>query len=192
MRWFRKQSIQTKLIFFYTVLGLLPMLLIAIYTYANTRSLLLDGLYEDLSTQLEQTRRSLEEKIGDYYAVSNILYMDDTLYNYLTADYSQTGYEDLYGYVDGLCTNINTLYPDINRISFYSSNGTLPRDDYYFYLLDRDNLPDWYAKTSRAGGILYMESEDAETVSFTRMMKRSLEERAKGFWRKIQYLRYFE
>ena len=76
MRWFRKQSIQTKLIFFYTVLGLLPMLLIAIYTYANTRSLLLDGLYEDLSTQLEQTRRSLEEKIGDYYAVSNILYME--------------------------------------------------------------------------------------------------------------------
>ena len=169
-KWFRRQSIQTKLIFSYTVLGLLPMLLIAGYTYKNTRSLLLEGLYKELATQLEQTRKSLEERIGDYYAVSNILYMDDTLYNYLTADYSRTGYEDLYGYVDGLCTNISTLYPDIRRISFYSSNDTLPQDDYYFYLLDWENLPDWYAKTSWAGGILHMESEDAERVSFTRMM----------------------
>lgn len=169
-KWFREQSIQTKLIFSYTVLGLLPMLLIAVFTYINTRSLLLDGLYEDLSAQLEQTRRALEEKIVDYYSVSNILYMDDTLYNYLTVDYSRTGYEDLYGYVDGLCTNIHTLYPDIDKISFYTDNDTLPQDDYYFYLLDWENLPDWYAKTSWAGGILYMESEAPERVSFTRLM----------------------
>ena len=96
-KWFREQNIQTKLIFSYTVLSLFPMLLIAVYTYINTRTLLLNGLYEDLSAQLEQTCRTLEEKIGDYYSVSNILYMDDTLYYYLTADYSRTGYEDLYG-----------------------------------------------------------------------------------------------
>lgn len=169
-KWFRQQSIQTKLLFSYTVLGLVPMLLIAVYTYINTRSLLLDGLYEDLSIQLEQTRRTLEEKIGDYYSVSNILYMDDTLYNYLTADYSRTGYEDLYGYVDGLCTNIQTLYPDIDKISFYSDNNTLPQDDYYFYLLDWENLPGWCAKTSWAGGILHMEGEDPQKISFTRLM----------------------
>lgn len=169
-RWFGQQSIQVKLIFFYTVLGLVPMLLIAVYTYVNTRAVLLSGLYEDLSVQLEQTRKTLEKKVGDYYSVSNILYMDDTLCNYLTVDYSRKGYEDLYGYVDGLCTNIQTLYPDISRISFYSSNDTLPQDDYYFYLLDWENLPEWYEKTSWAGGILYMESEGADQISFTRMM----------------------
>lgn len=88
-KWFGEQSIQTKLILSYTVLGLFPMLLIAVYTYINTRSLLLDGLYEDLSVQLEQTRKNLDEKMRDYYSVSNILYMDDTLYSYLTVDYSK-------------------------------------------------------------------------------------------------------
>lgn len=169
-KWFRKQSIQTKLILAYTVLGLFPMLFIAAYTYVNTRALLLDGLYEDLSAQLAQTRKTLEEKMRDYYSVSNILYMDDTLYNYLTVDYSQRGYEELYGYVDGLCTNIHTLYPDISGISFYTSNDTLPKDGYYFNHLDWENLPDWYARTSWAGGTLHMEGEDGQTVSFTRLM----------------------
>lgn len=169
-RWLEEQSIQTKLIVSYTVLGLLPMLLIAVYTYVNTRSILLRGLYEELSVQLEQTRKTLEDKAGDYYSVSTMLYMDDMLYNYLTVDYSQRGYEDLYRFVDGLCTNIQTLYPDISRISFYSSNDTLPEDDYYFYRLDWDHLPEWYGQASQAGGILYMGSEGEKGISFTRMM----------------------
>lgn len=169
-KWFERCSVQTKLILSYTVLALVPMFVIAVYTYFNTREILLNGLHEDLSGQLEQTKKNLDEKIGDYYAVSNIIYMDNTLQSSLTVDYSERGFEDLYAYVDNLFTGIHTLYPDISRISIYSSNETLPEDDYYFYYLERENLPKWYADTSRAGGILHMESEDGQTISFTRQM----------------------
>lgn len=169
-KWFERSSVQTKLILAYTVLTLVPMIVIAIFTYIHTRDILLNSLYEDLSGQLERMKKSMDEKIGNFYSVSNILYMDNTLQSYLTVDYTERGYEDLYAYVDNQFSGIITLYPDISRISVYSSNKTLPQDHYYFFLLDRENLPDWYAVTSRAGGVLHMESETDGTICFTRKM----------------------
>lgn len=169
-KWFERCSVQTKLILSYTVLALVPMLVIAVYTYFNTRDILLDSLYEDLSAQLERTGKNLDEKLGNYYAVSNILYMDNTLQSYLTVDYSEKGFEDLYDYVNSLFSSILTFYPEISRISLYSSNETLPEDDFYFYYLDQKELPGWYADASRAGGILHMEAEDNGIIGFTRQM----------------------
>lgn len=169
-KWFSRQSVQTKLMLSYTVLVLIPMLVIAVYTFLDTRQILLEGLYEDLSGQLEQTQKNLDERVNGYYAVSNMLYMDKTLQSYLTVDYSERGYEDLYSYVNSLFTNIQTLYPDIEQLSVYSSNATLPRDEYYFYYLDRESLPEWYEQTSRAGGVLHMSNNNDGMVSFTRLM----------------------
>lgn len=169
-RWFNGISIQKKLMLAYSILALVPMLIIAGYTYRNTKQILLNGLYEDLTAQLELTRKKLDEKTNGFYAVSNMIYMDSTLQSYLTVDYSNQGYEDLYMYVDDLFTGMQTLYPDICNISIYSSNQTLPQDKYYFYSLDAENLPDWYGKTSRAGGILYMESQPDGLISFTRLL----------------------
>lgn len=169
-KWFERCSVQTKLILSYTALALVPMLVIAVYTYFNTRDILLDSLYEELSAQLERTGKNLDEKLGDYYAVSNILYMDNTLQSYLTVDYSEKGFEDLYDYVDSLFSSILTFYPEISRISVYSSNETLPEDDFYFYYLNEKELPGWYEDASRAGGILHMEAEDGGIIGFTRQL----------------------
>lgn len=170
VKWFERSSVQTKLMLSYTVLTLVPMIVIAIFTYSNTREILLDSLYEDLSAELEYTKKNLDEKIGSYYSVSNILYMDNTLQSYLTMNYNKKGYEDLYAYVDNQFSGIMALYPDISRISVYSSNETLPADHYYFWRLDRENPPDWYAYAGREGSVLHMEGREDETVSFTRQM----------------------
>lgn len=170
IKWFERRGVQTKLILSYMLLTLVPMIVIAVFTYCSTRDILLDSLYEDLSGQLEQTRKSLEDRIGNYYSVSNIFYMDNTLQSYLTVDYSDKGYEELYGYVDSLTTGITALYSDIGRICIYSSNETLPEDNFYFYYLERDDLPGWYEDTSKAGGILHMESGEDGTMCFIRQM----------------------
>lgn len=169
-KWFNKISIQKKLMLAYSVLALVPMLVIAGYTYHNTREILLESMYMDLNTQLELTRKKLDEKTNGYYAVSNMIYMDSTLQNYLTEDYSDHGYEDLYLYVDQLFTGVQTLYPDIRNISVYSNNDTLPQDKYYFYNLKADELPEWYEETSRAAGILHMQSHSDGEISFTRLL----------------------
>lgn len=165
----KSAGVQYKLIFYYALFALLPMFLIAVFTYGNTKKIQLERLYEELSYQMEHTIKNLDEKANNYYAVSNMFYMDNTLQSYLTADYSQRGYEDLYSYVDDLFSNIKTFNPDITKISVYTSNRTLPQDEYYFYLLDPKNLPDWYQTTGN-GGVMHMQNTGNGTISFTRKL----------------------
>ena len=165
----KSAGVQYKLIFYYALFALLPMFLIAVFTYGNTKKIQLERLYEELSYQMEHTIKNLDEKANSYYAVSNMFYMDNTLQSYLTADYSQRGYEDLYSYVDDLFSNVKTFNPDITKISVYTSNRTLPQDEYYFYLLDPEKLPDWYQTTGN-GGVMHMQNTGNGTISFTRKL----------------------
>lgn len=165
----KSAEVQYKLIFYYALFALLPMFLIAVFTYGNTKKIQLERLYEELSYQMEHTIKNLDEKANNYYAASNMFYMDNTLQSYLTADYSQRGYEDLYSYVDDLFSNVKIFNPDITKISVYTSNRTLPQDEYYFYLLDPENLPDWYQTTGN-GGVMHMQNTGNGTISFTRKL----------------------
>lgn len=165
----KSAGVQYKLIFYYALFALLPMFLIAVFTYGNTKKIQLERLYEELSYQMEHTIKNLDEKANNYYAASNMFYMDNTLQSYLTADYSQRGYEDLYSYVDDLFSNVKIFNPDITKISVYTSNRTLPQDEYYFYLLDPKNLPDWYQTTGN-GGVMHMQNTGNGTISFTRKL----------------------
>ena len=165
----KSAGVQYKLIFYYALFALLPMFLIAVFTYGNTKKIQLERLYEELSYQMEHTIKNLDEKANNYYAVSNMFYMDNTLQSYLTADYSQRGYEDLYSYVDDLFSNVKIFNPDITKISVYTSNRTLPQDEYYFYPLDPENLPDWYQTTGN-GGVMHMQNTGNGTISFTRKL----------------------
>ena len=165
----KSAGVQYKLIFYYALFALLPMFLIAVFTYGNTKKIQLERLYEELSYQMEHTIKNLDEKANNYYAASNMFYMDNTLQSYLTADYSQRGYEDLYSYVDDLFSNVKIFNPDITKISVYTSNRTLPQDEYYFYLLDPENLPDWYQTTGN-GGVMHMPNTGNGTISFTRKL----------------------
>ena len=113
----KSAGVQYKLIFYYALFALLPMFLIAVFTYGNTKKIQLERLYEELSYQMEHTIKNLDEKANNYYAASNMFYMDNTLQSYLTADYSQRGYEDLYSYVDDLFSNVKIFNPDITKIS---------------------------------------------------------------------------
>ena len=165
----KSAGVQYKLICYYALFALLPMFLIAVFTYGNTKKIQLERLYEELSYQMEHTIKNLDEKANNYYAASNMFYMDNTLQSYLTADYSQRGYEDLYSYVDDLFSNVKIFNPDITKISVYTSNRTLPQDEYYFYLLDPENLPDWYQTTGN-GGVMHMQNTGNGTISFTRKL----------------------
>lgn len=165
----KSAGVQYKLFFYYALFALLPMFLIAVFTYGNTKKIQLERLYEELSYQMEHTIKNLDEKANNYYAASNMFYMDNTLQSYLTADYSQRGYEDLYSYVDDLFSNVKIFNPDITKISVYTSNRTLPQDEYYFYLLDPENLPDWYQTTGN-GGVMHMQNTGNGTISFTRKL----------------------
>ena len=58
----KSAGVQYKLIFYYALFALLPMFLIAVFTYGNTKKIQLERLYEELSYQMEHTIKNLDEK----------------------------------------------------------------------------------------------------------------------------------
>ncbi|HJC23002.1 MAG TPA: sensor histidine kinase [Candidatus Eisenbergiella merdavium] len=171
-KWFAAQKQQTKILLWYLIFALLPMILITIYTYFYTSRLMLDSLNKNLDSQIEQIAWDLDDTTGDYYTISNLLYMDETLWSYLMADYSERGYEDLYLYVDELFSNIRMLYPEISGLSVLSTNATLPRDNYYFYVMDKEELESENRRLTQAGNVLQMYRMKDGGLCFIRFMNR--------------------
>ena len=165
----KMRKLGTKIMLWYLMFAFLPMVLIMTYVYFYSSQLITAGLNRNLDHEVERMGKELDEKTGDYYMISDMLYTDETLWNYLTADYSEMGFEDLYLYVDSLFTNIRMLYPDIESLSIYSTNHTLPRDEHYFYVVEETSIN---KKFPQIGGIMYMEKGSEGDLSFSRFMNR--------------------
>lgn len=171
-KWLNARKLQTKITLWYTVFALLPMILITIYLYLYIERLMVDSLERNLDSQVTKIEQDLNDRTGNYYTISNLLYMDEALWSYLMADYSEQGYEDLYLYVDSLFSNIRMLYPDISSLSVLSTNHTLPRDDYYFYVLEEEEAQDLCQDLQQTGNIMQMRRNTKGEICFTRLMNR--------------------
>lgn len=165
-----KVSIKQKLLWAYAVFALFPMFIITIYTYYSTRDILIEQLDTQLTQKLDRDVRVIDEKIGRLYYVSNSLFTDDVLYNYLTVDYSEKGFEDLYYYVQAQLSRIKILYPEIEQLMLYTTNSTLPEDKLYFYYLEKEEIDDWYGYTGSNGEKFQAVVLDEGRLSFIRRM----------------------
>lgn len=144
----------------YVIFAVLPMIFVTAYNYIQTSRILQEKSYQDMQQNMETTGKSLETFFESYSTIMDLLYTNQTMYNYLGIDYTELSYGEMFYYTDRqLLHNTLSLFPSIHRIRFYSDNDTLPRDNYYFYQLDQ--LPGGFqekaskkAGSAVAGGIV--------------------------------------
>lgn len=144
----------------YVIFAVLPMVFVTAYNYIQTSRILQEKSYQDMQQNMETTGKSLETFFESYSTIMDLLYTNQTMYNYLGIDYTDLSYGEMFYYTDRqLLHNTLSLFPSIHRIRFYSDNETLPRDNYYFYQLDQ--LPGGFqekaskrAGSAVAGGIV--------------------------------------
>lgn len=160
VKWFKDQSFFKKMTMIYVIFAVLPMVFVTAYNYIQTSRILQEKSYQDMQQNMETTGKSLETFFESYSTIMDLLYTNQTMYNYLGIDYTDLSYGEMFYYTDRqLLHNTLSLFPSIHRIRFYSDNETLPRDNYYFYQLDR--LPGGFqekaskkAGSAVAGGIV--------------------------------------
>ena len=144
----------------YVIFAVLPMIFVTAYNYIQTSRILQEKSYQDMQQNMETAGKSLETFFESYSTIMDLLYTNQTMYNYLGIDYTELSYGEIFYYTDRqLLHNTLSLFPSIHRIRFYSDNDTLPRDNYYFYQLDQ--LPGGFqekaskkAGSAVAGGIV--------------------------------------
>ena len=136
----------------YVIFAVLPMIFVTAYNYIQTSRILQEKSYQDMQQNMETTGKSLETFFESYSTIMDLLYTNQTMYNYLGIDYTELSYGEMFYYTDRqLLHNTLSLFPSIHRIRFYSDNDTLPRDNYYFYQLDQ--LPGGFQeKASKKAG----------------------------------------
>lgn len=165
VKWFKNQSFFKKMTCIYVIFAVLPMIFVTAYNYVQTSRILEEKSYRDMQQNMETTGKSLETFFESHSTIMDLLYTNQTMYNYLGIDYTDLSYGEMFYYTDRqLLHNILSLFPSIYRVRFYSSNNTLPEDNYYFYRLDQ--LPvDFKEKASAksgsavAGGVLREKGE---------------------------------
>lgn len=163
--WFKNQSFFKKMIFIYVVFAGLPMIFVTAYNYSQTSRILREKSYQDMQQNMETTAKSLETFFESYSTIMDILYTNQTLYTYLSIDYTELSFGEMFYYTDRqLLHSIISLFPGIYRVSFYSSNDTLPRDNYYFYQVGQ--LPEGFQEKAEkksgsavAGGVVQRDKE---------------------------------
>lgn len=133
VKWFKNLNFQGKLVVGYLFLALIPMLCVTWYTYFNLRSILLEQSYDNINEEIEKMNQNFSMLLEPCLTTLDILYVDESLCGYLSQDYSRDSYEEMFYYIDKKITGIYLVNPSISRIRFYSSNSTLPSDNYYFF-----------------------------------------------------------
>ena len=150
-KWITNWDLRKKLNMAYVVLALIPMMVVTLYNFTQTKELILKESYKNMDHDAQQTKNNIEEWLTSYSTIMDVLYMDKYLNNYMVRDYTDESYWEMFSYIDKRLQGISTLNPDIKGISIYSTNRTLPQDNYYFYQKE-DLAEDIFEKGKRANG----------------------------------------
>ncbi|MGV2787197.1 sensor histidine kinase, partial [Clostridium perfringens] len=92
LRAYTNWRLRHKFFFIFLIVIILPFSLLIYYSYSSTRSTITEHTYTALGGSLAQINTNVEKRLEYYNQLSNILYMDAQLRNYLSTDYEQAYY----------------------------------------------------------------------------------------------------
>ena len=152
-------SVGVKLVGFYVILGLIPLIIAYLYTFYVLRSVLEEDGYRYIRQESEQAGNLMDAWADRYAAVIDSIYMDYYTNAYIMADYSNMGYESMYPYIDKAMLKLSLLCPETTKIEFYSFNETLPEDGNYFRKVSQMK-EGWFQKAVDANGFTVVAGVD--------------------------------
>lgn len=132
LRAYTNWRLRHKFFFIFLIVIILPSSLLIYYSYSSTRSTITEHTYTALGGSLAQINTNVEKRLEYYNQLSNILYMDAQLRNYLSTDYEQAYYYlDAFQYINRTLPSLMTLNANILGITIYTGNHTLYSDGQY-------------------------------------------------------------
>ncbi|MGO4537891.1 sensor histidine kinase [Paenibacillus sp. 2TAB19] len=131
--------LREKLFVMFLLGGILPLLFFVLYSYTTIRGELSDQMVTNSASTVAQINSNLENKLDTYTKLSATFYLDSNMRAYLTNDYSKDAslFVDAYKYINNSFVNMLTTNPDIDSMTIYINNDTLPADDLFIKKMDK-------------------------------------------------------
>ncbi len=139
------------------VAGILPLLITSIYSYTNTKKILISQTYQSVKNMNMQISSNINKNLETYMQISSIVYTDTNLKSYLTRDYQEDyDFVTAYQYINRLMYSLLVANSSVYNISLYTHNLTIPTDGKFVHHISPDTSTiAWLADPSSYGNILY-------------------------------------
>lgn len=173
--WFANLRLRNKLFIIFLLVSFIPCSVLIYYSYTSTRDTITEQTYASLSGTLNQINTNLENRLGYYEQLTNILYMDAQLRNYLSNDYEQAFYYiDAFRYINRTMSSMMISNSNLQGITIYIDNKTLYSDKQYIRYTEE--LPETVKQQAlnAAGSPVYTHIEDPQTGTSYVTLARSL------------------
>ncbi|GIP49792.1 putative sensor-like histidine kinase [compost metagenome] len=173
--WFANLRLRNKLFIIFLLVSFIPCSVLIYYSYTSTRDTITEQTYASLSGTLNQINTNLENRLGYYEQLTNILYMDAQLRNFLSNDYEQAFYYlDAFQYINRTMSSMLISNANIQGITIYIDNKTLYSDKQYIKYTEE--LPDTVKQQAlnAAGSPVYTHIDDPQTGASYVTLARSL------------------
>ncbi|NWL90321.1 two-component sensor histidine kinase [Paenibacillus sp. 79R4] len=152
------------------LISIVPFFGLIYYSYTTTRDQITEQTYASLSGTLNQINNNIENRLDYYHQLSNILYMDSQLRNFLSNNYEKAFYYlDAFEYINRTFSSMLARNTNVKGITVYTNNKTLYSDGEYIRYMEE--LPEEVKNLAlqETGDTIYTRTE-ANTITLARSL----------------------
>lgn len=126
-QWYKNLKFRSKVLLGYIAVGLIPVIILGVFSYVQVRHLLIEREEQALYETLKQNVTSLDGSFTSYKNFMDSLVWNENLQQAVTKQYENNfqmylAYRDV---IDPMISNIRSLNPAVERITIYTSNNTI-------------------------------------------------------------------
>lgn len=126
-QWYKNLKFRSKVLLGYIAVGLIPVIILGVFSYVQVRHLLIEREEQALYETLKQNVTSLDGSFTSYKNFMDSLVWNENLQQAVTKQYENNfqmylAYRDV---IDPMISNIRSLNPTVERITIYTSNNTI-------------------------------------------------------------------
>lgn len=126
LNFYRNLKFQKKIIFTYSVISLIPILLLGIFCYFQSKSFLVKQEEQNLKATIDQISTNVDYDLETYNSVSNYVAFNRSIQNSLQYDYRNNYYDMSQTFdniIDPVISSSKALYPSIKQLTLYTNNN---------------------------------------------------------------------
>lgn len=165
IKFFRNMKFRYKLITTYILLGVIPILIMGLVWYNQTRTILMQQEKNSIENYLIQAVSNMDNQLRIYNNLSDYIAFNQQISHVISHEYDS--YYDMYNQfsniLDPMLTSLKYFHGDINQITIYTKNNVVKHDTTIAPLSEIEK-EQWYRIVKQNNYIYWFVSENEKKV----------------------------
>lgn len=165
IKFFRNMKFRYKLITTYILLGIIPMTIMGLVWYNQTRTILMKQEKSSIENYLTQAVSNMDNQLRIYNNLSDYIAFNQQISHVVSHEYDI--YYDMYNQfsnvLDPMLASLKYFHSDINQITIYTKNNVVKHNTTLAPITEIEN-EDWYKIIKGNNDIHWFVSQDEKKV----------------------------